>query len=200
MSLLCVCHDAPRNGTVISDQFNIPSGPGLGVHLTLAALDRIGLLETLSYLGVKARPGRSAPLRARPSGHERPGPPTRLRQGSSCSCTEPSCWTCSTRWPGPTSCDWAPGASGWTKMPWRSPRGSTTGARRGATCWSEPTASDRSSARPCSVRTPPLRGLYRLACRDPIRPRPGDSRRDLGPGPAVRPVGHDRRPRLLVRD
>src|SRR5271157_1326949 len=34
MSLLCVCHDAPRNGTVISDQFNIPSGPVLGVHLT----------------------------------------------------------------------------------------------------------------------------------------------------------------------
>src|SRR5271157_1953238 len=33
MSLLCVCHDAPRNGTVISDQFNIPSGPVLGVHL-----------------------------------------------------------------------------------------------------------------------------------------------------------------------
>src|SRR3974377_1382438 len=34
MSLLCVCHDAPRNGTVISDQFNIPSGPVLGVHLS----------------------------------------------------------------------------------------------------------------------------------------------------------------------
>ena len=31
MSLLCDCHDAPRNGTVISDQFNIPSGPVLGV-------------------------------------------------------------------------------------------------------------------------------------------------------------------------
>jgi hypothetical protein len=33
MSLLCACHDAPRDGTVISDQFNIPSGPVLGVHL-----------------------------------------------------------------------------------------------------------------------------------------------------------------------
>src|SRR5271166_4138033 len=33
MSLLCACHDAPRNGTVISDQFNIPRGPVLGVHL-----------------------------------------------------------------------------------------------------------------------------------------------------------------------
>src|SRR5271157_1009868 len=37
MSLLCVCHDAPRNGTVISDQFNIPSGPVLGVHLSSSA-------------------------------------------------------------------------------------------------------------------------------------------------------------------
>ncbi len=34
MSLLCACHDAPRDGTVIFDQFNIPSGPVLGVHLT----------------------------------------------------------------------------------------------------------------------------------------------------------------------
>src|SRR5208337_2896437 len=36
MSLLCDCHDAPRNGTVISDQFNIPSGPVSGVHFRAA--------------------------------------------------------------------------------------------------------------------------------------------------------------------
>jgi hypothetical protein len=35
MSLSCACHDAPRNGKVIFDQFNIPSGPVLGVHLKL---------------------------------------------------------------------------------------------------------------------------------------------------------------------
>src|SRR5262249_40591515 len=35
MSLSCALHDAPRDGTVISDQFNIPSGPVLGVHLSL---------------------------------------------------------------------------------------------------------------------------------------------------------------------
>src|SRR5512135_1402073 len=33
MSPPCACHDAPQDGTVISDQFNIPSGPVLGVHL-----------------------------------------------------------------------------------------------------------------------------------------------------------------------
>src|SRR5271157_4040503 len=41
MSLVCACHDAPRNGTVISDQFNIPSGPVLGVHLNLDPLDHL---------------------------------------------------------------------------------------------------------------------------------------------------------------
>jgi hypothetical protein len=34
ISLSCALHDAPRNATVIFDQFNIPSGPVLGVHLT----------------------------------------------------------------------------------------------------------------------------------------------------------------------
>src|SRR5512135_293768 len=34
ISLACARHDAPRNATVIFDQFNIPSGPVLGVHLT----------------------------------------------------------------------------------------------------------------------------------------------------------------------
>ena len=33
MSLFCASHGAPRNGKVIFDQFNIPSGPVLGVHL-----------------------------------------------------------------------------------------------------------------------------------------------------------------------
>ncbi len=35
MSLACACHDAPRDGTVNSDQFNIPSGPVSGVHFSL---------------------------------------------------------------------------------------------------------------------------------------------------------------------
>ena len=42
---------------------------GAGLSLwrnALAALDRIGLLETLARWASKARPGRSAPLRARP--------------------------------------------------------------------------------------------------------------------------------------
>src|SRR3954451_1387290 len=32
MAFLCAGHDAPRDGTVTFDQFNIPSGPFLGVH------------------------------------------------------------------------------------------------------------------------------------------------------------------------
>jgi hypothetical protein len=40
ISLSCARHDAPRNGTVIFDQFNIPSGPVLGVHLIPVSLAR----------------------------------------------------------------------------------------------------------------------------------------------------------------
>ena len=41
MSLSCACHDTPRDGTMTSDQFNIPSGPVSGVHLNSWA----GILE-----------------------------------------------------------------------------------------------------------------------------------------------------------
>ena len=34
ISLASACHDAPRDGTVNFDQFNIPSGPVFGIHLT----------------------------------------------------------------------------------------------------------------------------------------------------------------------
>src|SRR5262249_8892793 len=34
VALACACHGAPRDGTGNSDQFNIPSGPVLGVDLT----------------------------------------------------------------------------------------------------------------------------------------------------------------------
>src|SRR3954452_441628 len=34
VAFLCAGHDAPRDGTVTFDQFNIPSGPVLGVHFT----------------------------------------------------------------------------------------------------------------------------------------------------------------------
>src|SRR5271157_2410368 len=52
MSLLCACHDAPRNGTVISDQFNIPSGPVLGVHLN-PALNLSGRVVLINLAGGK---------------------------------------------------------------------------------------------------------------------------------------------------
>src|SRR5262249_49879445 len=37
IALACACHDAPRDGTVNSDEFNIPSGPVFGVHLSSIA-------------------------------------------------------------------------------------------------------------------------------------------------------------------
>ena len=37
MPLACAGHDAPRDGTVTFDQFNIPSGPVLGVHYMASA-------------------------------------------------------------------------------------------------------------------------------------------------------------------
>ncbi len=71
MSLRCACHDAPRNGTVISDQFNIPSGPVLGGHLTCGrdSLEfRLQPVRTPAEAGTPAKdPGRatcpSEPLR-----------------------------------------------------------------------------------------------------------------------------------------
>src|SRR3954454_20328860 len=40
VAFLCAGHDAPRDGTVTFDQFNIPSGPVLGVHFN--TLDSLG--------------------------------------------------------------------------------------------------------------------------------------------------------------
>ena len=34
-SLSCACHDVPRDGTVNSDEFDIPSDPVLGLHFKL---------------------------------------------------------------------------------------------------------------------------------------------------------------------
>src|SRR5271157_2215502 len=69
MSLVCACHDAPRNGTVISDQFNIPSGPVLGVHLTLGRSETRPVLSSTcsgSQSGQRCvlqnSPGRTRPM------------------------------------------------------------------------------------------------------------------------------------------
>ena len=49
-------------------------------------------------------------------------------------------------------------------------------------------------------RSAPVRRLHGLAGRDPLRPRSAHTRRDMGPGPAVRPVGDGRGASLLVCD
>src|SRR3954447_16954164 len=46
MAFLCAGHDAPRDGTVTFDQFNIPSGPFLGVHYRRRALGAKGKCDT----------------------------------------------------------------------------------------------------------------------------------------------------------
>src|SRR5262249_59235 len=56
--LTCVGHDEPRDATVTFDQFNIPSGPGIGVHFSLRAdlaSDRRKYETRARYAGVLAQ-------------------------------------------------------------------------------------------------------------------------------------------------
>jgi hypothetical protein len=132
---------------------------GAGLSLwrnALTALDRIGLLELLRGLGVE---GQTGAFRT-PSGETllamRAGPNDTASEGIILLLHRAELLDVLNRAARPDAVQLGALCVGWTKMPRRSPPGSRTGVRRGATCWSGPTAFDRSSARPSSVRSRPV--------------------------------------------